>query len=382
MPQLDYQKRRRRPRLGGVLAVKVELVRKIVFAVSSVVLVCTTVLLLDYYVLGCFGFFDNSTTIDWGVNFENTDVGVIEWVVPATGVNANGETPPVVVSVEILEKYRELFEANKEFVGFLSVNEHINYPVVWREYDNDFYLNHNFELAPMERGTVFADGWGRWSYPDPASGQRGRPDNVILHGHDLRVRALFAPLKDYVHGRRAFDFLKANSLIRFDTLFEEGQYKVFAVAQMPAEEYLGEVFPYWQWSEFVSDDAFYEYVVEMLDRSRFHTDVDLRPGDEILTLSTCDPTMFSGNVRIVISARRVREGESVEMNTDEFVDLLTITRGRNENGFLRFMMFDHYYRAFNNRASWVGRHSRNWDTSRVEGLDGFLARHSNFAYDS
>ncbi|MCL2754376.1 MAG: class B sortase [Oscillospiraceae bacterium] len=390
MPQIDYRKRAFRSRpttAAGVYNRRAELIRKSVFFGSVALFVCAVIVLLDFYVLGIFGFFsDNRAARDPNsisnkpVNFENTDVGVIDWTIPATGSNGGGAelSSPETVRVEILEKYREFFEANNEFVGYLSIDPHINYPVAWRAFDNDYYLEHNFDGNPMERGTVFADGWGHWSLPDSADGNTGRPDNVILHGHDLRVRALFSPLKDYVHGRYAFRFLKENAVIRFDTLFEEGMYKIFAVSQINAEEYLGEVFPYWLHSHFESDDHFYEYVVEMLDRSQIHTDVDLRPGDQILTLSTCDPTMFNPDVRIVISARRVRPGESLEMGTDSFVDLRAINRGRDENRFMRYMMFDYYYRVMNNQRGWVGRHSRNWDTSRVEGLNAFLHRNVQF----
>ena len=62
-----------------------------------------------------------------------------------------------------------------------------------------------------------------------------------------------------------------------------------------------------------------DYIAECLDRSYFYTGVDLQYGDEILTLSTCDFSMFS-DMRLVVMARKVREDESLSMNPEEFID--------------------------------------------------------------
>jgi sortase B len=389
MPEMHaYSKRRKRkskkeplaavlfPRRGDSAA---EVSRKVVFMVSILVLIAATVLLLDFYVFGFFGFFndepqnDNDTqsvVVDHG----NTQTGTI--TLPRDPDANGGE----VVELQILEKYREFFEANNEFIGYLSLGEHINYPVVWRKHDNDFYLKHNFDGTRTDRGAIFADGWNEFTHPTTADS--GRPDNIILHGHNMRQPVRFNPLRQYTRRDTGFEFLQENHVIQFDTLFEAGTYVIFAVAQANIHDSLGEVFPFWQRSDFETSDEFHEYVVELLDRSRFHTDVDLRFGDELLTLSTCDQDMFNPGVRIVVAARRLRPGESINTNPEEFVNLTIPNsrgqRGRDESGFMQYKMFESFYRELNANIGWVGRHTRRWETSRVEGLDAFLARNPQF----
>jgi sortase B len=403
MPQMEFRRhssynRRRKhkpslfPKKGDSRS---EATRKVVFLVSAVTLIVTTVILLDYYVFNVFGFFMKEvepTNPDvFTVNRENTATGTITIPVDPSdsGVSSNG-----VVQVTILERYRELYELNNEFVGYISLGEHINYPVALRKYDNDFYLSHNFERRYDFIGTIFADGWSRFTYPDPPSGRSGRPQNIVLHGHYGRPGAVFHPLREYTRNDRGLAFLQDNPIVHFDTLFEEGTYKIFAVAQINVEESLGDVFNFWQRSHFETNDDFLEYIVEVLDRSQLHNDVDIRFGDELLTLSTCDQTMFNPGLRIVIVARRVRPDECVlpavcnceiactGMNPGEFVDLTARNargqRGRNDQGFMRYMMFHDFYKIMNNNRGWVGRSWREWDINRVEGLRDFLIRNPQF----
>lgn len=383
MPQMPSYSRRRDsheqpqtffPRRGDSAS---EIARKIVFMVSSIVLVVVVFILLDYYVFHYFGFFDR----DSGpaapelrqVDMQDTRTNTIQ-LPPA----APGEE---VVEVSVLERYLKFYEANNDFVGYVTMGDEISEPVTWLEQDNDFYLNHNFDKIAVQRGMIYADGWGRYGAPSPDN--RGRPDNVILHGHNLKSEVLFHALRGFVkNDDSAFEFLKENPLIQFDTLFEEGFYKIFAVGQINVDELRGEVYDYWRKNYFSTEDEFYQYVVEMLDRSRFHTDVDLQYGDELITLSTCCQDLFNPSVRIFVVARRIREGESILVDTDKFEDLTVPNtkgrRGRDEDGWMNYMMFDAYYRSHNGYNGWRGRDRRKWDTGRIDGVDAFFTRHPSY----
>ena len=52
----------------------------------------------------------------------------------------------------------------------------------------------------------------------------------------------------------------------------------------------------------------------------YNPDVDLQYGDEVIVLSTCDFTTFAHvkDIRFVVFARRVREGESEEVDTSKY----------------------------------------------------------------
>jgi sortase B len=328
------------------------------------------VLILNFY-LGAHDESLDSVFWEQQINRECEEIGVIIWTRPpgATGVPGSDNDS---VEVEILEKYRELWEKNNDFVGFLSISPYIDYPVVQAQGDKpvDYYLNHDFNGRRTENGTIFACKFGEFT---PFS----RPHNTVIHGHNLITRNNFQPLMNYVQGNeaRAFLFLQNNPLIRFDTLYEPGIYKIISVFQTNIYERDGEYYPYYRQRNFENRDHFFEYVTEVLDRSRYHTGVDLRYGDELLTLSTCDFSI-SGDIRLVIVARRVRWDEVADMNPHTFINLRETTggsrtAGRNSDGLMRYKMFESWYNSSNGGRGWAGRE---WDTSRVEGLCDWLQK--------
>lgn len=86
-----------------------------------------------------------------------------------------------------------------------------------------------------------------------------------------------------------------------------------------------------------------------MDRSWFFTDVDLTYGDELLTLSTCYwPLGKNVDTRWVLFARKVRDGESEEVNTS------VATRN------YQAKLFDYYYDI--KGGSWEGSV---WDRSKL-----------------
>ena len=111
----------------------------------------------------------------------------------------------------------------------------------------------------------------------------------------------------------------------------------------------GEVFDYTTKTQFNSADEFNRYILDVMDRSWFYTDVDIQYGDKLLTLSTCYwPLGRSIETRWVILARKVRPGES------EYVDTSVAERNWGAK------LFDYYYQIIN--TQWYGS---NWDTSKL-----------------
>ena len=112
--------------------------------------------------------------------------------------------------------------------------------------------------------------------------------------------------------------LQAKSVIYFDTLYEKGAWKVFAAVLFNVDQKNGEV--YRIITSMILIETFNQYILDIMDRSRIFTDVDITYGDQILTLSTCYyPYGESIDTRAVIFARKVREGESVEVDTSKAV---------------------------------------------------------------
>ena len=280
--------------------------------------------------------------------------------IPGAALPENSGSSGETQEIKILEKYKKFYDDNPEFVGYLSIDPIIDYPVVQSqgEKSNDFYLNHDFYGTVTKNGTIFADKFGEFT-------PNTRPHNTIIHGHNLISKNKFQPLMNYRDSMTTdgFSFLKEHPLINFDTLYEPGIYKIFAVYQTHVTDMYGKYFDYWRRVYFPTKNDFYEYVVESLDRSQYYTGVDLQYGDEILTLSTCDSTILK-EMRLIIVARRVRPDESTDMDTNAFINNRE-NDGKTEGGFMKYKMSDAFYKMHNRSMGWGGRQ---WNIAMVEGL--------------
>ena len=107
---------------------------------------------------------------------------------------------------------------------------------------------------------------------------------------------------------------KAHPLIKFDTVYEESEWKIFAAFMANAEEAQGPVFKYHQFINAKDEEEFNSFIQEVMLRSFIKTTVDVTPEDNLLTLSTCDYSIPEG--RFVVMARKVRKGESKRVDTE------------------------------------------------------------------
>ncbi|MBO6302830.1 MAG: class B sortase [Ruminiclostridium sp.] len=341
--------------LSGVLPWKGdsvgEAVRKIVLLVSIIVLFVAGFIMLDFYVLRDQR--NNEEVANYAEQRERSaSDDVVTILMPdddddESSANSGEDKNK---DVEVLAEYLPFYEQNNDFVGWIELYPYIQMPVVQTD-DNEYYLKHTFDKGPNENGTIFADCRGK-------IGPGVMPGNTLLYGHNLITNNYFQPLSHY--RKEGMEFLKQNYLIEFDTLYERNKYFVFSVFLTNTNEQHGEVFDYWNTVYFRTKSEFDNYIAEVLDRSYFYTGVDLEYGDEILTLSTCDFSMFS-DMRLVVMARKVRDDESLELDTSKFID----NSGFDENNNVRRKMFDAYYKNY--ACEWGGR---KWDPAYIKDFKG------------
>lgn len=326
-----------------------EIVRKIVFLVAIIVLVVAGCMMLNFYVLREDA--NNKDAQYWAEQKEqNASDEVITVILKDDSDKNNSSEEENSEEVEVLAEYMPYYEQNNDFVGWISMYPYIQYPVVQSE-DNEYYLKHNFEGGYNENGTIFADYQGKISATE-------MPHNTLLYGHNLITNNFFQPLSNF--RKEGIGFLRDNYILEFDTLYERNQYKIFSVFLTNTKTEHGEVFDYWTQVYFNSKSEFNNFVAECLDRSYFYTGVDLQYGDELLTLSTCDFSMFS-DMRLVVVARKVREDESISMDTSAFID----NTGFDDDGNVKRKMFEAYYTTYG--CEWAGR---KWDTSWIKDFEG------------
>jgi len=193
----------------------------------------------------------------------------------------------------IQESFDALLALNPETVGFLEIEGMLSLPVAQRENDNDYYLTHSFEGAPANEGALFMDGMNRLVPED---------DCLIVYGHNMKNRTMFGRLSAY----EDVAYLRSNSVIHFDTLYENRSYVIFAAFTASMESGNAR---YFDVRKFIFDEAeFDKFVLKLQARSIYNSPIDVRYGDRLLLLVTCDYTNREG--RFILALRQLRPDET------------------------------------------------------------------------
>ena len=193
----------------------------------------------------------------------------------------------------VQESFDALLALNPETVGFLEIEDMLALPVAQRENDNDYYLSHTFEGAEAQEGALFLDGMNRLIPED---------DCLIVYGHNMKNKTMFGKLNAYGDLR----YLRSHSVIRFDTLYENRRYVAFAAftASMKPDNAR-----YFDVRHFIFDEAeFDKFVLKLQSRSLYKSPIDVRYGDRLLLLVTCDYTRTQG--RFILALRQLRPDET------------------------------------------------------------------------
>jgi len=326
-----------------------EIVRKVVFIVSAAVLTISLVNLLTFYSQMYEDSKNNDELSDlFHGSGDDTSSGTDTTIDIDVGTQSQGseEKEPA----KVLDSFVPLLRINEDIVGWITMGDEedpfIDYVVVQGE-DNSFYLTHNYKKEESVAGSVFAD------YRQPITAD-SEPANIILYGHNLASGEYFAKLTRYFNyrfgGNYGLDFYKEHPTFTFSTLYEKHTYKIFGGMLVNTQESEGDVFYYLEGQNFKTKAEFDDYVAQMLDRSTFYTDVDLMYGDRLMTLSTCIRGYSDWDMRWVLFARRVRDGEDASVDVSKAYE--------NPNP----LYFDAYYSL--NGGKWEGR---KWPAEMIYG---------------
>lgn len=198
--------------------------------------------------------------------------------------------------------FYQLQQQNPDIVGWLKIDGVVDEPVLQR--DNEYYLTHNALRQRSVTGALFLD---------ENCDLKNVPVQMVVHGHNMKEGAMFGSLKKYKV--KDASFYKAHPFIEFNTLYENGRYVIFAVCEVDIRSGKYDYLPFWFQSRFSSAAAFEEYVKSARLLSHYRCNVEVVPGDRLLTLATCTGT--DENKRLLVMARRVRDGENeLELQMD------------------------------------------------------------------
>ena len=211
----------------------------------------------------------------------------------------------------VISDFSQLLKANPDTIGWINIpNTIIDFVVVKPQdgVDSEYYLHRDFYGNYSKYGTVFMD---RRSSLDAK--------NLIIHGHHMQDGRMFANLAYYVERGENYgiNFYKKTPVFTFNTIYEKSKWKIISFFKTNTLESQGTPFNYLR-GDFVSDYDFLNFVYELRVRSLVNCPVDVNEDDTILTLSTCSYDFE--DFRTVIVARKVRDGESTEVDISKAVE--------------------------------------------------------------
>ena len=197
--------------------------------------------------------------------------------------------------LEIPERFRSLRKKSNYIIGWISFDQ-VDEAVAQK--DNTFFLNHDALGKRNSNGAIFLDEDVRLIT---------RPYTLFLYGHNMKSGNMFGRLKKYKENT----YFYQHRIITFDTMYEEGQYAVFAVMEMNTVPGTGLWYDLWSLNTDSSTDR-EKAIRTMESRSAIRSMLDVQAADQLLLLITC---LDGETERLVVAARRLRNGEAADRLT-------------------------------------------------------------------
>ena len=202
-----------------------------------------------------------------------------------------------------LPKFANLYAQNEDIAGWIKIPDtQVDYAVV-QTVDNSYYERRDFTRASNNHGVPFVDF---------RVDQRAPSTNTVIYAHNMNDGQMFGELLNY----KSIAYYREHPLVQYDSVYYPGTYKIFGIVVCKKDD---PEFNYHNFIEKDSDEDLMNYVNQIKERSLINTTVDVLPSDHLLTLSTCDYSFRSASgeriARFVVFARKVRDGESTEVDT-------------------------------------------------------------------
>lgn len=194
--------------------------------------------------------------------------------------------------LQVSPRIRELRKKSEYIIGWLTMDD-LDEPVVQK--DNDFFLDHDAMGRRNVNGAVFMD-------EDILL--MTRPYTFLLYGHNMKTGAMFGNLRKY----EQLSYFSKHRIIRFDTLYEEGQYVAFSVATIRLTPGTAGYLSLADLRSPVRKTR--QKALNTLTALSVHPNIlDINEEDQLLLLITC---VGDDDQRLVVAARRLREKETPE----------------------------------------------------------------------
>ena len=280
-----------------------ERIRKIVFLGAIVVIIVCGYIVADYYI----DLWRSKRENDKNMNDYWSDMNEPTEPRPTQG-------PDERKVYTLLNGAKALLEQNSEVVGVIRIDgTKVDNPVLQAD-DNEKYINQKLSGRESRAGELFLDYRNHFDEVDEEGHLAcENSDNLVIYGHDMNDDEMFGCLKYYV---RNYDYYGEHPIIELNSNYEQYKYKIFSFFILDVDDDTETKFDCWNKLNFDSEAEYYDFVNEAKRRTLRTNKVDVKYGDPLLTLSTCNG-LFGDRGRLIILARRVRDGEDPLEGTQE-----------------------------------------------------------------
>ncbi len=271
-----------------------EIFRKVLFLVSTVVVVVCLVIIGNTYLLQPYLEKGRQAKIDDLMQGSVSDADSFK------AAFGNKELP-----TGARYNLAQFYATNSDFYGYLEIpGTSISTPVVQGK-DNKEYLHKNFFGESTKYGCPFVNYQNTYAALDY---------NTSIFGHNMEYDDLvFGDLENY----RTIKGFKQAPLMHLETMYADYYFKVYAVFLTDsAYDSSGWYFDY-IFTQLKDEAECREYIAELDARKLYSTGVDIKPSDKLLTLSTC--AYDFSTERLVVVGRLVRDGESNDVDVSKAV---------------------------------------------------------------
>lgn len=187
--------------------------------------------------------------------------------------------------------FKKLQKTNKDICGWITIGADLDQAVVQR--NNEYYLNRDYTGRKNANGAIFLDEQVKlWK----------QPSCYILYGHNMKTREMFGMLYKY----DKISYLRENSVITFNTQYEDGQYAVFASGTLSLDPGSTRFTTFYELPNATGSKRL--SILSGLKRvSDYIIPLDVAEDDQLLILVTCTGDDIE---RRFLAARRLRPGET------------------------------------------------------------------------
>ena len=233
---------------------------------KKILIIVGVILLIIGIVFGAIGLHRYLSEINAGKSYE--DMKAEFSIDPLVEIPHLGDGP-----VEVPVDFASLTAKYPDVYAWIRIpGTRVDYPIVQREGNNAYYLNHTVEGKKRSEGAIYTEDYNHKDFEDA---------NTVIYGHNMKNGSMFKALHKY----RDRKFMEEHSKI---LIYQEGRiltYKVFA-AYIYDSRHLMMSF------DFEDENVFRNYLNSILTKKDMRGNIDVTvsvtSADRIITLSTCN----------------------------------------------------------------------------------------------